>query len=256
MIDKLFFIGYQSLGDTFIFNGIAHHYAKLCNELHIPTTPFHLGTTSCLYQDFPNIKVVSMMPEEEDKYVSDNKMSRVIRKRLVYVNSVEKRPLSICFDMQYYDLYNLPFSLRYLDFKTPKHVLGADELYNQLVQNNEPYVLWHRKMHAYPDGLPIDLAAFRRSHNLPNMKIIEVSWEIDQGNILKWIKLIRNAAEIHVISGSFWALVDSVTEQTQARLFFHDIRNPVTRVNNDWNQHRWTIVNYAERIVDERLYGG
>jgi hypothetical protein len=255
MIDKLFFIGYQSLGDTFIHNGIAHHYAKMCKELHVPTHPYYEGTTRCLYQDFPNIKVVSLMPgEEEERYVYDNRMSRLQRDRLVYVDNVEKRSISICFDMQYYAMHDVPFSERYRGFRLPKHVEGADELYDRLVQNNEPYVLFHRKVNAAPDGLPVDIARFREHYNLPKIKVIEVDRDIDQGNMLRWVKLIRNATEIHVVNGSFWNLVESMLDQTKAALYFHDIRHPIFRINHEWNNYRWTVVGYPERFIDESLY--
>lgn len=254
MIDKLFFIGYQSLGDTFIHNGIAHHYARMCKELHIPTHPYYEGTTRCLYKDFPNIKVVSLMPEDEDKYVYDNRMSRLVREKLMYVNNIDKRLISICFDMQYYAMHDVPFSQRYTGFRLPNHVEGADELYNKLVQNNEPYVLFHKQVRACPEGLPVNIDMFRKHYNLPDIKIIEVDRELDNGNMLKWVKLIRNAAEIHVVNGAFWCLVESMLGQTNAQLYFHDIRHPITRINHEWNNYRWTVVNYTDRFIDEDLY--
>ena len=193
------------------------------------------------------------MPEHEDQYVYDNRMSRVLRKRLDYVSNIDKKHVSICFDMQYYDMYEIPFSHRYKSFKLPKHVDGADELYNRLVQNNEPYVLYHTKTSGFPNGMPVDIPNFRAFHRFPNIKLINVDQALDQGNILKWVKLIAHATEIHVVNGAFWNLVESMLDYTKAQLYFHDIRHPVVRVNHEWNNHRWNVVKYDNRIVEPSM---
>lgn len=248
IFDRLFFIGYQSLGDTFIHNGIAHYYGDRCRELHIPTQPCYYETTRCLYQDWPNIKVVSVHPNYEPQYISDSGLSQIKRRMLNYtvINGIH---IPINFSQQYYDSYNLPFSLRYTNFRLPKHIDDSDELYCSLVTPGEPYVLIHKSSSHYLDGFPIDIEQYRVVNGLPNIKIIYVTLDLDQGNLLKWVTLIRNATEIHCVSSSFWALVDSITSQTQARLFYHDIRKGVVHtINTTWNNRRWIEVPYDQKL--------
>jgi len=249
VFDRLFFCGPTSLGDSYIANGIVHHFADQCHELHLPVFPHFYKTLSCLYQDFPNIKVVPMFPHElgEDQYVQENHLSRILRNSL-YTANVNGQNLSIDFDLQTYDFYNLPFSLRYTNFRFPKKVDGSDELFDCLYKGR-PYALIHRRTSHHPNGIPIEIHGFRMSHGLPELDYIEVDESLDDKNMLKWIKLIENASEIHCVSSSFWALVDSILPRVTANLFFHDVRAfSLTRVNCEWNNARWCIVGYGNKI--------
>jgi hypothetical protein len=139
--------------------------------------------------------------------------------------------------------------MRYSNFRLPKHVDGSNELYDALVKDNEPYVLIHNKTFHHPNGLPIDIEGFRRANGLPDIKVIHVEESLDGRNMLRWIKLIQNATEIHAVGTGFWCFVDSMFNQTQAKLFFHDARAfSYTRVNSVWNNNCWTIVNYSEKV--------
>lgn len=249
VFDRLFFTGPMSLSDSFIMNGVAHHFGDQCEELHVPCLPQFYDTIRTLYQDYPNIKVEPMLPYEqgENQYVEHHRLSRILRNS-VHSVMIDEKLVSVAFDQQYYDFYDLPFSLRYRNFRLPKQVDGADELYDQL-SGGEPYVLVHNKTSHHPNGIDLNLNWFRMIHNLPSIKIIQVDESLDRRNMLRWVKLIRNAAEIHVVSSSFWALVDSMFNQTNAKLFFHDIRKfSFTRVNSDWNNRCWNIVNYHQKI--------
>lgn len=249
IFDQLFF-GYNlSLGDAFIMNGIVHYYADQCYRLHVSASPEYFNNIKTLYQDFPHIQVIAISSVEEyDPYIKANNMSRIM---LCPVNTImiNGKQTHIAFDQQYYDWFSLPFSMRYSNFRLPKHVEGSDELYDRLISENEPYVLIHNKTFHHPNGLPIDIEGFRRANGFPDIKIIYVDEALDDRHIFRWIKLIRNATEIHVVSSSFWNLVDSMFNQTQAKLFFHDARAfSYTRVNSVWNNNCWTIVNYIEKV--------
>ena len=65
--------------------------------------------------------------------------------------------------------------------------------------------------------------------------------------MMQYVDLIKNAEEIHVVPSSFHCLVDSM--ETNASLYFHDIREKTSMaINSDWNNHRWTIVKYQNRL--------
>jgi hypothetical protein len=127
----------------------------------------------------------------------------------------------------------------------PKHIEGSDELYNEL-SGGEPYILIHRFSNDFPAGAPVNISAFRAAGNLPDYKIIEIRDGITD-NMMQYVKLIENAQEIHCIPSSFHCLVDSVP--TRARLFFHDIREKTSMaVNSAWNDNKWIMVHYPERL--------
>ena len=249
IFDRLFFTGPMSLGDAFIMNGVAHYYGDMTEELHIPCLPKYYDTIRTLYQDHPHIIVVPLMPHDqgEDQYVAENKLSRILRNS-VHSVYLANQLIPVGFDMQYYDYYSIPFSMRYTNFRLPTHVDGSDELYDQL-SGGEPYVLVHNKTGHHPDGINLNLDWFRQANGLPPIKLVYVEENLDGRNLLRWVKLIKNASEIHCVSSSFWALVDSMFNQTNAKLFFHDIRAfSVTRVNSEWNRRCWNIVNYQNKI--------
>jgi len=247
--DRLFFVGVCGLGDSFVSSGMAHHYADRSLELHIPCWEHFYETIACLYKDFDNIKVIPFKSDNniidnENKYVADTRLSRIMRTPLIF-SKIKNYSLIAMWDLQVYAHYELPYHLRYTNFRLPSHIDGSNELFQQLT-NNEPYILVHRQTGDHPHGLPINVPAFRQAQGLSDIKLIEVVPEITN-NMMQYVKLIQNAEEIHCVPSSFHCLVDSVP--TSAKLFFHDIREKTAMaVNSAWNNNKWIIVNYQERI--------
>jgi len=247
--DRLFFAGMSALGDSFVMNGIVNYFADRCYELHVPCWDKYYDTTRCLYKDSDNIKVIpfAVVPEVlslEQDYVTKNGLSRVLRIDLI-PSKIKNFSLNAMWDLQLYAAYELPFHLRYTNFRLPKNVEGSDELFQKL-SLNQPYVLVHSNTGDHPHGMPINIQGFRQGNNFPNINIIEVNPDITN-NMMQYIKLIENAEEIHCVPSSFYCLVDSVS--TRAKLFYHDCREKTAMaVNSPWNNHKWNIVNYVERF--------
>ena len=249
IFDKLFYVGPLGLGDSFVNTGAVHYFADRCIELHLPVWPKFYKTLSCLYQDFPNIKVIPLghYDEGENQYVAENKLSRILPTDLIRTKNINNNLSAVLWDVQTYANYEIPFSYRYTNFRPPKYVDGADELYKKLSQE-EKYILVHRCSSMYPNGIPINIDDFRFRENLPKFKTIEVTENITD-NMMQYVKLIENAEEIHCVASSFHCLVDSLHKKTNARLYFHDIRNDaIMKINSYENDYRWIIVNYGEKI--------
>lgn len=246
IFDRLFFMGPMSLGDSFVLCGMVNHFADRCNELHVPADPRFFETIKTLYQDHPNIRVVSI-PQDwttEREYVERFGLSRILRIDLVH-SKIKNFDITPMWDIQLYSNYELSFGLRYSNFRIPKHIAGSKELYQQL-SNNEPYILIHKHSNDFPHGAPIDVNGFRQGHGFPNYRVIEITEGITN-NMMQYLDLIKNAEEIHCIPSSFHCLVDSIP--TNAKLFFHDIREKTSMaVNSAWNDNKWIMVNYPERF--------
>ena len=253
IFDKLFFLGALTLGDNFVYSGIVHHFAEKTNELYIPIELKFFNTINTLYQDYNNIIVVGFThPQQEQDFIFKNNISKISSEGMFNFNSeiqygtAQKENVNSCvvplWDMQAYDHFELPFSMRYKNFKLPKYVEGSDELYNRL-SDLQPYILVHR--HTGAGTSPIDINAYRAINNLPDQyKVIEIDESITD-DMMNYIKLIENAKEIHVAPSSFFCLVDSMLDRTNALLFYHNIRaNTLMRVNSKWNNYRWNIVEY------------
>jgi RNAse (barnase) inhibitor barstar len=235
-----------SLGDSFILSGIVHYYAERCEELHVPAQSNFLETLTTLYQDHPNIKVVCIEHADEvDDYAKENKLSKILGTRLQAEN-IRGLILHPLWDQQLYANHELPFSLRYKNFKLPKHVLGSDELYQRFINNDEPYGLIHRYTGDHPQGIPINVEHFRAVSGFTSIKLIDIDHTITT-NMMHYLKLIKNAQEIHCVASSFHCLVDSI--DVPAKLFFHDVREKTSMlVNSPWNNYKWTIVNYNQKL--------
>jgi len=244
--DKLYFGNHGDLGDSFISAGMVHYYADKTHELHVSIHPKNEKTLKCLYQDYNNIKLFNFENDGKiDEYVSSNKLSRVIIPKLHthYVRGLSFHPL---WDVQCYTLMDLSYSIRYKNFKLPKYINGAEELYQKLASDGAPYILVHKTTGEHPQGIPINIEGFRYSIGLPPLKIIEIDPSLDDYNMLKWLKLIENATEIHVVPSSFHCLVDSI--HTNAKLFYHDAREKVSMlVNSEWNNFKWNMVHYDQK---------
>ena len=253
IFDKLHFLGHMSLGDSFVFSGIVHHFAEKANEVSIPTELKYFNTINTLYQDYDNIKVLEFANRQQEiEFILKNNIPKITPYDLFSFNSVilyespQKENVNYwtvpLWDMQIYDHYELPFSARYKNFKLPKYVVESDELFTNL-SNEEPYILVHK--HTGVGTAPININGFRVNSNLPdNYKVIEINESITN-NMMHYIKLIENAKEIHVAPSSFFCFVDSMLDRTNALLFYHNIRaNTLMRVNSKWNNFRWNIVEY------------
>ena len=246
IFDRLFFMGPMGLGDDFLLSGMVHHYADRCQEMHVPVWPHFYETIKTLYQDHPHITVVGLNPfdQGENQYVERHKLSRILRTELINwkIKNFELTPM---WDIQLYAMHELSFELRYRNFRLPKHIDGSEELYQRL-SGGEPYILVHRRTSNHPDGIPFNLEAFRAHNNLPNYKIIDIDPTITD-NMMHFVKLIQHAEEIHCVPSSFHCLVDSM--ETKARLYFHDLREKTAMaVNSKWNNFRWTMINYQNRL--------
>jgi hypothetical protein len=245
IFDRLFFIGPMSLGDAFVSSGIANYYADRCIELHYPTLPKYYETLNTLFQDHPNIKVIPIDgPEHETQYIKNNQLARILRiaSEIHFIKNYDIVPM---WDVQLYSSYGIEFSLRYSNFRLPKHIEGSEELYQELSQG-EPYALVHRYTNDHPSGIPINIPNLRLKQNLSPIKIIEIE-EGMTNNMMQYTKLIQNAQEIHVVPSSFHCLVDSI--DTKATLYFHDVREKTSMsINSPWNNKTWYTVYYGQRF--------
>jgi hypothetical protein len=246
MIDKLYFIGPMDLGDCFVYTGIINYYADRCKQLHVPAKPENYQTLKTLYESHPNIKVVALTLEEEEQYINHHKLSKVITDWGMYCTIIDQVPCSVLWDEQIYTNFEIPFGYRYSNFRLPKTIDGSQELYDRLYQGR-PYALIHSRTSHYPNGMPILIEKYRQSIALPAIDLIEIKLEITN-NMLHYVELIKNAAEIHCVSSSFFCLVDSIHSETTAKLYFHDSRaSSIERVNNRWNKSCWKIIRYPYR---------
>ena len=247
IFDRLFFLGSVGLGDSFVYSGIVNHFADRCNELHVPAQPKFYKTIKTLYQDHPNVKVVSLESNDNHiiQYTQAHSLSRILPTFLAHT-VIRKFQIIPMWDIQMYSNFELSFGLRYSNFRLPGYISGSEELY-QTLSNGKPYILVHRYTGDNPEGMPINILAFRRNAGLQeDINIIEIKECITE-DMMQFTKLIQCAKEIHCVPSSFHCLVDSI--DTPANLYFHDIREKTSMaVNTPWNKFKWVLVSYDQRF--------
>jgi hypothetical protein len=254
IFDQIYYGAAMSLGDSIVNNAIVHQFAREANQLYYPAQRPFFETLNCLYQDYDNIQVVPFdSPQQEADFVLDNKLMRIAPADIhgTYINRAGTpggMTISINWDRQIYEYYDLPFSTRYTGFRFPHAVAGSQELYNHLTQGDDNYVLFHQQTGAHAHGMNIDINGFRSANGLLPLKVIEITGDITT-NMLQYIKLIENATEIHCAPSSFFCLVDSIFDRARGSLFFHDRRaQTIMQINSKYNKNKWNIVNYDTKL--------
>ena len=254
VIPPLYLISPLNLGDAFVINALVLKWAQESVHVHVPTFPQYVHTVQCLYADYSNITVVPYLgAENEQEYITKHNLQHINFRTLYELTKMPMKhheapvEIPVWWDRQIYEHFDVLFSRRYKDFQLPKHIPHTQDLFHKLNPTSEPYVLWHRYSHTMIHDTQVDLKSWRAHINAPDKKIIEIETG-HTSNLLDYMELIRNADEIHCIPSSFHCLVDSVLDQTNAALFYHDVKaHTLMRLNCRWNNWRWHYVYYEHK---------
>lgn len=248
---KALFFSPAALGDMIVSCGIVRHFLATYDEIHIFVNPGFLKTISTIFVNESRVKIFRHTSDEE-MYTHARLNELVIlpspydKLFAIEHNSVH---CGILWDEQFYTIFDVSFSKRYTTFIT-QSTPRSKELKNKIVTNNR-YILVHQNYFTFNGDVPIDMHYWRnnaRLDPLTEFQIIKINPSLSD-NMMDYVDLIKGAEEIHCIASSFYHIVDGMTQETNARLFYHDIRKTaVLRVNNQWNNYRWTIINYSSKL--------
>lgn len=244
-----------NFGDSFVTAGLVRNFASMASKVYLPVRKYNetnslIDTVQYMFADTPTIEIVEHIDHTD--YEQEALMYRATHVHPAEIftvnnNGVVYAPL---WDEQWYTWFNLPFSLRYQNFIVPEKIQQSIDLHKQLVAKPN-YILVHKEIGTQQRRIEIDMYSWRNDDQkrlFDDCQIIEITPSL-ANNMLFYIDLIKNATEIHCAPSSFFCLVDGIVNQTSARLFYHNIRaNAVMRVNNQWNNYRWTFVNYATKL--------
>jgi len=244
-----------ALGDAIVMSPIVHRLTREAEHLYLPCRISNYSTVGCLYQDYPNITVVPYSDQSQiTEFVSSKNLIKINLPDIV-ITKMHLPGISVPVDVpiywerQLYEHFDIPFSTRYKEFKMPSAIPGTDQLYDLLTEGNQDYCLFHQQtFHHGPGKINIDLQGWRAACGFPPLKIIEITPGITD-NLFQFAMLIEKAKEIHCVCSSFFNLVDSMHDRTNARLFFHDIRaDNLMMLNSKWNNYMWSTVSYEPKM--------
>lgn len=209
------------LGDHFVCNGLVNFLSDSYDTIYLPCKKNNFNTVELLYSENQKVKVFKIDKSEfqEVEHFSQYSSTPILRVGFNNCNIFE-------WNTSFYSQLNIDFSIRYSRFRLPSRIENEENIFRLLSKND--YCLIHCESSEAKYSLNID----------GKKQIVEVSKEKDPyGNLLNYVKLIKNAKEVHCINSSFFHLVDSV--ETNAKLFYHDVRKRDFKITD-----KWKIVNY------------
>jgi len=237
----------NSLGDVIVCTGIIHHLAKSTETLILDTNPFYKESLMCLFSDFPNILPLTKTEYaifKQDKGPIEEIVAPSASSMPIVFPNGEKGSAPFAWERQHYENFDLPFSTRYTQFHMPRHIPNAHALYETLMEGEENYIVTNRFM-----GVELNYANyFIDRWNPHKYKVIDITPHMTT-NVFDFVELFRHAKQIHVVPTSIHQLVDSMVNDISGELFFHNIRaNFWSPVNCQFNEYRWKIINYLDKI--------
>ena len=212
------------LGDHFVCNGLVHKVASAWDKIYLPTKRRNFKTISSLYADFENIEVFVVDEEYSDvANFCNNHQVPLLRVGFEHCAPVRANE-------SFYHQLNINYEERYTGFRVPTQIAGASELYDRLVPS-EPYVIVHQESSVGSFNLPLQT---------PH-EIVEIKSGVTE-NLLEYVKIIENAAEIHCIDSSVFNLIEGMKMKTN-QLFFYDVKDNL----GPWAvSSKWTIIPHKQ----------
>jgi hypothetical protein len=238
MMNQIILHHHLGLGDHFTCCGLVNTLSKKYDKIYLVCKEKNYETVKCLYSENHKIKFLKIL---NDEYSEVHFFSNELNLPVVKVGFI---PLDLKnYHMKFYEMVDVDFKERYLNFNLPNDIKGADELYKDVVGDYKEYILVHDSS-SEKNEYYMDMFEWRNGKNshLPIIKITEKN----TNNLLEWIKVIKHAKEIHVVPSSVFFLIDSIQSELNADLYYHNVRPAgyTFMVNTDFNNHRWNIVEY------------
>jgi len=252
---------HTGLGDHIICNGMAHAFADTYDKVYLIHIKMFGDSIRALYRghhkieliEFPDIDVTKNAMGEVRKAASDRNAELLsVADPLLYypqrllVNNkgdIIQMHIATNFERQFYEIAGLPFCYRYTRAVMPESTESSRKLLQDLTAG-EDFVLIHNAS-SQSEGYPIALDQVTKH---PNLRRVYVK-PGHTNNIFDYVDLIKRATEIHTVGSSFYCIVDSMFNQTTAKLFFHDlVMKHETQINTVWNEFKWNVVSYNARF--------
>ena len=253
---------HTGLGDHLITNGMVHSFAERYDKVYVIHLNMFKESVQALYNGYSNIETVAFEDKDINLYQRDKiaELAKNTNSELVSIadpylfyprrlvldknGNLIRVNTAVNFDRQFYELAGMHFSIRYTKCKIPNSTKRSKEILMDLTKGKD-FRLVHNTSSQSTTGYPIDMNAESPFSNLP---VIEIKPGITK-NIFDFVDLIKEAKEIHTVGSFFHNLVDSMTEQTLARLVFHNIMiKHETQINCFWNNNRWLQLDYDRKF--------
>lgn len=223
------------LGDHISLCGMVNYIS----ELHNPKKKIYLVCKSNNYQNVKKlyeknsvVVPVDIKGVDEHRFVSEAAKTYAELECLSighskYDESLEKKNKWDC-NQVFYHLANIPYEYRFTKFSLPYNEKRNEDAYSELVGDAKNYIFVHDD--------PIRGYNIQPAHDVQNnLKIIRNDVRF---GIFDYVKILRNATEIHAMPSSFYCLIESI-EGIKGNLFCYPIRN--ANLSNT-TRYKWNII--------------
>lgn len=185
------------LGDHIICNGLVRHYCKLYDNIVLFSYTHNLDNVSYMYRDLENLEIFDFKSESEvvEFIIKNNLQSNLIRVGFEKLNEYLDK---MTFDQAFYNMIGLDFSIRFDQFYFNQNEEIENLVCKTLNPNNEKYIF------VIDDP--------KRGYNIDMNKVTDEYKVIHndyQFKLFDYIKLLKNAEEIHTMQTGFLDLINS-----------------------------------------------
>jgi hypothetical protein len=232
---------HMGLGDHFICNGLVNYLSTQYDKVILPCARHNLETVQCLYSDNDRVSILPVDKEPQDIVAFSQRENIPITQ--VGFDYIQKSRHG-WYD-SFYEQCGIPIEYRKSYFSLPSQIPNATLVYNQMVTSPH-YILVHQGS-SNSTEYPIDILQGRQEGSLP--PIVRIVPHVSN-NLLDWITVIQNAAEIHVVPSSVFCLVDGIAPSLNSRLYYHDIRQGADIRHSDIERSgtNWKVIKYDTQL--------
>jgi len=230
-IKEIEFVLYHhlGLGDHIICAGLVNYLSKNYKTIHLPVKRQNFKNVNFIYENNPAVSTFIVDIEDDD-------ILKYSKKRDMQILKIGFKKRGKPFNSGFYKQLNLPYDISFNSFEFKRDIKKEEDLYKHLCSEhsvNADYGLVHAESSLGDASLKI------KNKN----PLIYIKKETDIfNNIFMYTKLIEEAKEIHCIDSSFLHLVERC--ETNAKLYFHNIKNNKIKGANLELIKNWEIINY------------
>lgn len=223
--NNLLIQGHAGLGDHIICNAIYRQMALMHELVCLPVKYRNCSSVEYMLRDVPNIVI---RPVEDDGEAMMFEKD-VWKFKTMHLGSFGANFNGGFWDESFYRQADVPFRARWDEWKCPRDLLAENEVAKKVLGND--LTLPRIFVHADPSrGIAIN-----------PMRVPDGLWVIPNKHIspvlFHWRTVIEVCDEIHCISSSFSAFIDSIDLPKKPKLFLHAYargNEPLARFKPDW----------------------
>ncbi len=229
--DRFLAYTHLGLGDHIVCNGLLNHFSESFDKIYLPVKSRDINNLNYLYKDNNKIQIFKI---EHDTEFEDIK--NFAKKHNLITLKVGFKKRKPPFNLSFYEQFKLPYELSIEKFKVTRDKEREEKLYKHL-RNIYKVTDDYQVVHNQSSYGKVDLETNK------NLSTIYIEKETDlYKNIFLYFKVIENAAEIHCLDSSFLHLVERV--QTNAKVFFHNIKKVGQKGAEVHLVKNWQVINY------------